>query len=152
MSRVETSAKQTGLHIHNSKTDYIKFNQGEGDLKALNFESVRQIGLHIHNSKTEYIKFNQGEGELKALNFECVRKVDDFLYLESWINCCSKHVNVRIGKVWSALQKLDTVWKSELSDGLKIGFFRAMVELVLLYESTAWTQSLDGWTRYIQNS
>ena len=39
LSWVETSAKQIGLHINNSKTEYIKFNQGEGDLKALNSES-----------------------------------------------------------------------------------------------------------------
>ena len=59
----------------------------------------------------------------------------------SWIDCCTKDVKVRIGKAWSAF---DTIWKFELSDGLKIGFFRAMVEMVL-YGSTAWTltQSLD---------
>ena len=35
LSRVGTSAKQIGLHMNNSKTEYIKFNQGERDLKAL---------------------------------------------------------------------------------------------------------------------
>ena len=39
LSRVETSTKQTGLHMNNSKTEYIKLSQGEGDLKALNGES-----------------------------------------------------------------------------------------------------------------
>ena len=57
----------------------------------------------------------------------------------SWIDCCSKDVNVRIKKVWSALNKFNTIWKSELSDGLKIGFFRATIEMVLLYGSTART-------------
>ena len=52
---------------------------------------------------------------------------------------CSKDVNIGIGKAWSALHKLDKIWKSEFSDGLMIGFFRAMVEKVLLYGSTAWT-------------
>ena len=55
--------------------------------------SVKQTGLHISNSKTEYIKFNQGEGDLKASNGEL--NVDDFLYLGSWIDCCSKDVNLR---------------------------------------------------------
>ena len=67
------------------------------------------------------------------LNGESLKNVDDFLYLGSWIDCCSKDVNVRIGKAWSALHKIDTVRKSELSDGLKIGFFRATIETVLLY-------------------
>ena len=86
--------------------------------------SARQIGLNINNSKTEYIKFNKVEGDLKALNGESLQNVDLFLYLGSWIDCCSIDVNVRIAKVRSALYKLDTIWKSELSGGLKIGFFR----------------------------
>ena len=107
--------------------------------------SAKQIGLHINNSKTEYVKFNQGEGDLKAVNGESLKNVDDFLYLGSLIDYCSVDVNVRTGKAWSALHKLDTIWKSELSDCLKTGFFRATVETVLLYGSTAWTltQSLD---------
>ena len=42
------------------------------------------------------------------------------------------------------------IWKSELSGGLKTGFFRATVKMVLLYGSTAWTlaqslaKKLDG--------
>ena len=36
LSQVEISAKQIGLHKNNSKTEYIKFNLGEGDLTALN--------------------------------------------------------------------------------------------------------------------
>ena len=103
------------------------------------------IGLYINNSKTEYVKFNESEGNPKVLNGESLKNIDDFLCLESWIDCCSKDVNVRIGTAWSALHKLDTIWKSKLSGGLKIGFFRATVETVLLYGSTAWalTQSLD---------
>ena len=41
-----------------------------------------------------------------------------------------------IQQVTRVLQKLDALWKSELSDGLKIGFFRTMV---LLYGLMAWT-------------
>ena len=55
----------------------------------------------------------------------------------SWIDCCSKDVNIIIGKAWSTLDKLDRIWKSELSGGLKIGFFRATVETVLLSGSMA---------------
>ena len=82
-----------------------------------------------------HMKFNQSEGDLKAVNGESLTSVDDFLYLGSWISC-SKDVNARI---------LDTIWKPELSDSLKTGFFRATVETVLMYGSTAWTltQPLD---------
>ena len=79
------------------------------------------------------------------LKGESLNNVDDFLYLGSWIDCCSKEANIRIGKAWSTLHKLDTIWKSELCEGLRIGVFRATVETVLLYESTALilTPSLD---------
>ena len=43
LSLVEPSAKQTGLHINNFKTECIKFNKGEGDLKALNGESLKNV-------------------------------------------------------------------------------------------------------------
>ena len=112
--------------------------------------SAKQNRLHITNSQTEYAKFNQGEGDPKVLNDQSLKNVGDFLYLESWIDCCSKDVNVRIGKAWCVHHKLDKIWKSELSGGLKIGFFRATVETILQYRSTAWTltqslvKKLDG--------
>ena len=68
------------------------------------------------------MKFNQDEGGLKALNGESLTNFDDFRYMGSWIDWCSQDVNVRIGKAWSAHHKLDTIWTSDLSDGLKIGF------------------------------
>ena len=107
--------------------------------------SAKQTGLHISNFKTEYSLFNQGEWHLKALNGESLKNVDD-LCLGSWIDYCSKDVNERTGKGWSALHKLDTIWKkNELSGGLKIELFKSTVETVLLHGSTAWTltQSLD---------
>ena len=55
------------------------------------------------------MEFNQAEGDLKVLDGESLKNVDDFLYLGSWTDCCSKAVNVRIGKAWSALHKLDTI-------------------------------------------
>ena len=44
---------------------------------------------------------------------------------------------VRIAKAWSALNWLKVVWKSALPDKIKIHFFRAVVEIVLLYGSPA---------------
>ena len=43
LSRVKTSAKKTGPHKNNSKVNYIKINQGEGDLKALNGDSLKNV-------------------------------------------------------------------------------------------------------------
>ena len=69
------------------------------------------------------MKFNQGGGDLKVINGESLKNVDDFLYMRSWIDCCSKDVNVGTGKVLPRLPKLDIIWKSKVSDGLKIRCF-----------------------------
>ena len=42
-------------------------------------------------------------------------------------------MNIRIGQAWIALNKMMKVWKSNLKNYLKVGFFRATVESVLLY-------------------
>ena len=48
-------------------------------------------------------------------------------------------METRIGKAWGALLKRDTIWKSNLSNQLKIKFFQATVESVLLYGTETWT-------------
>ena len=68
-----------------------------------------------------------------------LKKVDDFLYLGSWFETSNKDINTRITKAWSALSKMDTMWKYNLNSELKIGFFRATVETVLLYGCSTWT-------------
>ena len=61
-----------------------------------------------------------------------------------------KEIKIRIAKSWSALDKLSSIWKSNLTETLKRNFFRAVVESVLLYGSEAWTltkkleRKLDG--------
>ena len=101
--------------------------------------AAKQIGLHINESKTEYMSFNQPEGVLNTIEGTKLKQVNDFLYLGSWINSCEKDINVRIGKAWAAMDKMDKVWKSNLNTKLKIEIFRATVETVLLYGSNAWT-------------
>ena len=68
-----------------------------------------------------------------------VKVVDNFTYLGSEIASTQKDVNCRIGKAWTALNKLDLIWKSSLPQNLKRRFFQATVESVLLYGSSAWT-------------
>ena len=56
--------------------------------------SAKQIILHINNCKTEYIKFSQGKGDPKALSRGSLKDVDDFLYLGSWTDYCSKDLRI----------------------------------------------------------
>ena len=101
-------------------------------------KSAAFIGLHINATKTEYMCCNQ-DGSIETLNKTPLEKVDDFVYLSSNIASTEKDVLIRISKAWSTLDRLRTVWKSTLPEQIKKGFFRAVVESVLLYGSSAWT-------------
>ena len=76
--------------------------------------------------------------------------MNDFKYLGSWIASTEKDLNIRIAKAWSALNKLEKIWKSDINKKLKMNLFHATVESVLLYGSSTWTPTkalekrLDG--------
>ena len=48
-------------------------------------------------------------------------------------------LNTRNGLAWAAVNKLDCIWKSSLNRNLKVKFFRACVESILLYNSETLT-------------
>ena len=76
---------------------------------------------------------------MKSLADKNIKQVLDFKYLGSYIASTEHDANIRLGKAWSALNQLDKIWKSNLSDNLKRNFFRAAVESVLVYGSVSWT-------------
>ena len=52
-------------------------------------------------------------------------------------------MNINIGKISTAIDRLLPIWKSDPSDKIKWGFFKNMVVLVLLYGYTTWTLMRD---------
>ena len=85
--------------------------------------------------------------------------MQDFKYLGAWIDITWQDVKVRKGQAWSALNKMDKIWKSTLKRETKIGLFKATVEHVLLYGCETWTltkklnKSLDGcYTRMLRKA
>jgi hypothetical protein len=82
--------------------------------------------------------FNQN-GSINTLDGTSLSNVESFTYLGSDISSTEKDISTRIAKAWSALDKLRTVWKSSLPVKIKKNFFRAIVESILLYGSSAWT-------------
>ena len=101
-------------------------------------KSAAFICLHVNATKTEYMCYNQ-DGAIETLSKTLLKKDDDFVYLGSNIASIEKDVLIRISKAWSALDRLRTIWKSKPPEQIKKSFFRAVVELVLLYGSSAWT-------------
>ena len=118
--------------------------------------AAKQIGLHINAKKTEFMCYHQA-GQIKSLNGHDIKHVDHFTYLGSNIQSTEKDIQIRKAKAWAALNKLQKIWKPDLSKQLKRHFFKAVVESVLLYGSTTWTltkqqeQRLDGcYTRMLR--
>ena len=76
----------------------------------------------------------------KAISyFKHLKIVDNFTYLGSDISSTERDINTRIGKAWTAMDRLSTIWKSDLTDKLKREFFQAVAVSVLLYGCTTWT-------------
>ena len=67
-------------------------------------------------------------------------------YIGSNISSTENDVNIRIVKAWCAIDMLSIIWKSSLSDKLKLDFIPAAAVSVLLYECTsnAWKRSSMG--------
>ena len=112
--------------------------------------AAETIGLHVNDTKSEYMVYNQHESDIITLSGKYLNCVKDFKYLGSWINSSKKDRNSRIGMAWNAANKMQTIWKSDLSRKIKIQFFRGTVESILLYGAESWTftkkmeKRLDG--------
>ena len=66
-------------------------------------------------------------------------------------------IETRLTKAWTAINRLSTIWKSDLTDKMKRSFFQAAVTSILLYGCTTWTltkrleKKLDGnYTRMLR--
>ena len=68
-----------------------------------------------------------------------MKLVDKFTYLGSCVSSTENDINMRLAKAWTAIDKLSTIWKSELSDKIKHNIFQAGVVAILLYGYTTWT-------------
>ena len=99
--------------------------------------------------KTEYMCFVL-YGDISTLDGKPLKLVEPFTFLGRDISSTERDINTRIGKAWTAMDKLSIIWKSDLTDKLKRDFFQAVAVSVLLYGSTTWTltkrleNKLDG--------
>ena len=100
--------------------------------------------------------YNQ-TGDISTLDGSPLKLVDKFSYLGSSVSSTEKDTDTRLTKAWTAIDRLSTIWKSELTDKMKRRFFQAAVVSILLYGCTTWTltkqleKKLDGnHTRMLQ--
>ena len=86
-----------------------------------------------------------------------LKLVDKFTYLGSSVSSTEEDIDTRLMKVWTAIDRLSIIWKSDLTDNMKRSFFQAVVVSILLYGCTTWTltkrleKKLDGnYTRMLR--
>ena len=117
--------------------------------------AAASIGLHVNAHKTEYMCYNQ-TGDI-SIEGTPLKLVDKFTYLGSSVESTEKDIETRLTKAWTAINRLSTIWKSDLTDKMKRSFFQAAVTSILLYGCTTWTltkrleKKLDGnYTRMLR--
>ena len=132
--------------------------QAQALLNRVELECV-EVGLRLNAKKTEVMTYNIPQGHLPLTTIEgtVLKEVNDFKYLGAWVGSTEKDLKVRKALAWRALNGMTSVWKSNLPRHIKISFFSATVESVLLYGCECWTltkalqKSLDGcYTRMLR--
>ena len=64
-----------------------------------------------------------------------LKVVDKFTYRGSSVSSSEEDINMRLAKVWTAIDWLSVTWKSDLIDKIKGSFFQAMVVSILPYDA-----------------
>ena len=93
------------------------------------------IGFHVNAHMTEYMCFNQ-TGNISTLNGSTLKLVDKFTYLGSSVSSTETDINTQLAKIWTAIDRLSVIWKSDLTDKMKHSFFQAAIVLILQYGCT----------------
>ena len=118
-----------------------------------------KVGVHLNPKKTEFFAFNIEEhiALLETINGAPLKRVVDFKYLGSRMESTEKDIKTRKALAWKALHDMKGIWKRQLLKKLKLRFFHAAIETILLYGCEAWslakamTKSLDGcYTRMLR--
>ena len=93
-------------------------NQAETLLHSLE-RAATGIGLHVNAHKTEYVSYNQ-TGDISTIDGTPLKLVDKFTYLGSSVSSTEKDIDTRLTKAWTAINRLSIIWKSDLTDKMKV--------------------------------
>ena len=81
-------------------------------------KECKHVGLGINARKTKFMSFNIIEDFHLVLDDNTIIKraladagKQDFKYLGSWIDNTAQDIKVRKGQAWSALNKMNKMWK-----------------------------------------
>ena len=102
------------------------------------------------------LQFQSVEGYFECLIYS-LKPFSLFLFFLTKFCDSKKDIDTRLTKAWTAIDRLSTIWKSDLTDKMKWSFFQAAIVSILLYGCTTWTltkrleKKLDGkYTRMLR--
>ena len=96
--------------------------------------------FHISDFDNFEIVNNIFSSFLRVVSYFCPNKLEDkFTYLGSSVSSTETDINTRLAKIWTAIDWLSVIWKSDLTDKIKRSFFQAAVVSMLPYGCTTWT-------------
>ena len=76
-------------------------------------EIANVIGLKVNTDKTEYMSYIlNNDINIMSRNGHCIKQVNNFKYLGSYIGSTERDIKIRIAQAWSALNSMNTIWKS----------------------------------------
>ena len=79
-----------------------------------------------------------------------LKSIDHFSYLGNNILSTESDAKLYLEKAWTAIDRLSIIWKSDLSDKIKLDFFLPVAVSIQLYRCTTWSltkrveEMLDG--------
>ena len=121
----------------------------------------KKVGLGVNAKKTKGLPINmENPPPLHTMDGTELEWVKDFKYLGSWVEQTERDIAVRKALAWQALNGMSRIWTSAMRRDLKIRFFTATVESILLYDceacmalTEAMELSLDGtYTRMLRKA
>ena len=78
-----------------------------------------KLRLRLSNAHNpEYMCYNQ-TGDISTLEGTPLKLVDKFTYLGSSVESTEKDIETRLTKAWTAINRLSTIWKSDLTVQMK---------------------------------
>ena len=103
--------------------------------------SCRISAVHLGvDSKIKQSLCFMPDGTISFLYGKLLKLIHQFIYLGSNISFTESVVNICISIARIALDRLSTLWKSNISDKIKWEFFQSVTVSVLLYGCTTWLQ------------
>ena len=111
--------------------------QAESLLHSLG-RAVGGICLHVKVDKTEHMRFNQ-RSDIFTIKGDPLKLEDKFTYLGSSVSSTEYDNKMWFAKVWTTINRLSVISKSDLTDKIKRSFFPCSGSI----NTTIWMHHMD---------